>query len=307
MEKVIRYFVIILSLVLFVFACLSVAGKVYLLKAETAGKYDELDNMAKYYQQALAIFPFDQKVWLAASEGLTEKKMKILKDFTDKALVYNREDSEIFELLAENAQKLGNFDLAQKYYHDTKYYNPQKPMTYIELAKIFREKDDIHSSFKYLFGATQILMLGNTLDYSQMQNLNVSKIKLQFDVLDLQKSNTKYIEQIDVTRTPFLDRQLAKTYYFLGLDAYQSGQPELTMPFWQVATYLAPEWSYFHLELANLFLSSGAAEKARTQLRFCMQFYHPKTFCQQFVDEYLLENRFESIGFLESEVQQNIH
>ncbi|MFV1917598.1 MAG: hypothetical protein ACC618_03930, partial [Patescibacteria group bacterium] len=100
--------------------------------------------------------------------------------------------------------------------------------------------------------------------------------------------------------------QWAKPFYTLGLLAYRNEELDLVAPFWQTASNLAPEWSYFHMELANFYLSQGEASKAQSQIDFCLQFQNPQEHCTQYLEENLQQGKTESVGFLASDVEKDI-
>lgn len=77
----------------------------------------------------------------------------------------------------------------------------------------------------------------------------------------------------------------AKVYYQLGLIAYSNGDLNLIPHFWKASTHLAPEWSYFHVELANFYLSQGNKDGATEAINFCLRFFFPKEHCMQFLEQ----------------------
>lgn len=96
----------------------------------------------------------------------------------------------------------------------------------------------------------------------------------------------------------------AKHFYNLGLMAYRNNEPDITAPFWETAIYLAPEWSYFHVELANFYLIQGNANKAREQIEFCLQFQFANKHCREFLRENILTNSMEAVGIWEEQINK---
>lgn len=94
----------------------------------------------------------------------------------------------------------------------------------------------------------------------------------------------------------------AKIYYLLGLTAHKHNELDLVVPLWQIATNLAPEWSYLHVELANFYLTQGEIDKAHSQIEHCLQFHFPKKHCKQFMEENVETNSSVSVGFWEKEI-----
>lgn len=95
----------------------------------------------------------------------------------------------------------------------------------------------------------------------------------------------------------------AKTYYLLGLTAHEYNELDLVVPLWQIAASLAPEWSYFHVELANFYLTRGETDKAHSQIEHCLQFHFPQDHCRQFMEENVQTNSPEAIGSWEKQIK----
>lgn len=91
-------------------------------------------------------------------------------------------------------------------------------------------------------------------------------------------------------------------FYSMGLAAYKRGEPNLTIYFWQKAVLLAPEWSYFQVELANYYLSVNDLENAQKQLNFCLSFEFAKDHCNQYIQENLETKSPLSVGHWESDI-----
>ena len=94
----------------------------------------------------------------------------------------------------------------------------------------------------------------------------------------------------------------ANLYYNLGLIAYKKNIIHLTAPFWQIAINFVPEWSHFHLELANFYLAQGNNEKAISVIEYCQEFSYPKKHCNQFMQENIQTNSPEEIGSWKKEI-----
>lgn len=114
------------------------------------------------------------------------------------------------------------------------------------------------------------------------------------------------LKSMDVKKLTTTYDTWGKILYNLGLSAYRNGETDLVIPFWQKALAIAPEWSYFHVELANYYLNLGQTDKAGKQLEYCLEFHHPKSFCQHFVTNNLEKEVPEEIGFLESKINDEI-
>lgn len=95
-----------------------------------------------------------------------------------------------------------------------------------------------------------------------------------------------------------LDTEWAKFFYNLGLISYTINEKEQVVQNLKSAVNFAPYWSYFHVELANYYLSAGKTEEARETLTYCLEFKDPRIFCLNFMKSHLPNNTFEKIGFL---------
>jgi len=72
---------------------------------------------------------------------------------------------------------------------------------------------------------------------------------------------------------------LAKTYYFLGYELLEKS-PETTRVLWTLARDTAPEWGYFHVELASLeYQTFRDPEGAESILNYCHEFKYAAGQC----------------------------
>lgn len=93
---------------------------------------------------------------------------------------------------------------------------------------------------------------------------------------------------------------LAGLYYQLGLLAYENQAKDLVEYFWSTAVRLEPEWGFFHLELANFYLSEDKRELAQKSLWFCLKFKYPKNSCQNYLDKM----KVNSVGYWKDSVEE---
>jgi tetratricopeptide (TPR) repeat protein len=76
--------------------------------------------------------------------------------------------------------------------------------------------------------------------------------------------------------------QWAKHYYELGLIAYQNNENAIAESYWLNAISLAPEWSYFHVELANYYLVNNKPDESAMVIEHCIRFDFPKDHCLEY-------------------------
>jgi tetratricopeptide (TPR) repeat protein len=92
------------------------------------------------------------------------------------------------------------------------------------------------------------------------------------------------------------------TFYYLGLNAYKSGDTGAALDFWQKAIFINPDLAHTYVELSNLYLRLGNAEMARQVLDRCVKFNDPQTTCRVFLAQEARSDFYEDPGFLESEI-----
>lgn len=178
---------------------------------------------------------------------------------------------------------------------------------YLNKAQISAVNSDAQEAINFLVKAAKVNIRYNARQYPQ---LVPSTYNLNFG---LPKSNSRpnqayldYIQNLDarmLTRSD--EKNLGKTFYSLGLLAYENSQTDFIAPLFQTAVYLNPELSHLHIELANFYLKSGDEEKTKSTLEYCKKFIYSKTHCQQYIDNNLHWRVPEEVGFLEKAVEQH--
>ncbi len=98
------------------------------------------------------------------------------------------------------------------------------------------------------------------------------------------------------------DSGLAKELYFIGEEYLSQGRKAETIRWWKMATDAAPEWSYFYIEVAGLYLELEEPIKAKAILEKCLGFYHPQKHCQEYLNRLSRGEEFESPGYWYSQI-----
>lgn len=98
------------------------------------------------------------------------------------------------------------------------------------------------------------------------------------------------------------NQTLAKTLYSIGEEYLSQGKKEEAVKWWQMATNAAPEWSYFYLETASLYLELEEPTKAELILEKCLGFYYPKEHCQEYLNKLSEGVNFELPGYWHSRI-----
>lgn len=90
---------------------------------------------------------------------------------------------------------------------------------------------------------------------------------------------------------------LAKTLYSIGDDFLKEGREKEVIFWWEKAVKAAPEWSYFYVDLASLYVSLGELNQAEETLNNCLNFYFPRKHCQEYLERLEKGKKFEPPGF----------
>ena len=98
------------------------------------------------------------------------------------------------------------------------------------------------------------------------------------------------------------DDRRARDLYLIGEDYFNQGRLEEVVFWWKKAIEGAPEWSYFHLELASLYMSLVEPGQAEAVLNNCLNFHHPKAHCQQYLERLSKKIDFEPPGYWRSRI-----
>ena len=177
----------------------------------------------------------------------------------------------------------------------------------LELVRLYSQEDNLDLALVHLQKAGEIGINYQRFQYPEF-DFNYSPHIISFPH-DSQISNI-YLSRLSSIKpqeiAQFSSLELAILFYELGLLAHQYQETNLVAPFWKSAVYLAPEWSHFHVELANYYLAQGEKNKAQTSLEKCMTFWYPKDHCKTFLEENVENGRPEQIGFLKNNLIESI-
>ena len=172
----------------------------------------------------------------------------------------------------------------------------------LNLSKISANTSEYNLSLNFLRKASKIkigLVDKKYPDIDFSKEITVPETKNR-QFIDNYLSNIKTLDVLELTQDN--PAKWGKIFYALGLDAYHSGDYQLVAPFFQYATSLAPEWSYFQVELANYYFSINESPKAEDQLNFCLRFEYPKEHCNQYIQENLETQTSLPVGHWQKEI-----
>lgn len=178
---------------------------------------------------------------------------------------------------------------------------------YLNRFARFNDKSEMQSALVYLGRAAEVKFKEVSQEYPELSIENPVEIPSLPENNQLREAYVTYLESVDTRQLAESHASFwAKPFYTLGLLAYKHGETELVIPFWQTATTLAPEWSYFHIELANYYLFLGELDKAQKQIEDCSQFKSPKNHCLQFEKENVETDSFMPVGFWEEQINDSL-
>lgn len=184
------------------------------------------------------------------------------------------------------------------------YYNGNPLITYIYVNKA---EYSLKNSDYYGFLVNMLKAGRNKIRIDVKKgNLLIDEKKLVFSY----QNNIEFTEQDyqSVNNLNFSDLEMgesgewSKAFYILGLVNYQPENYLSTIELWNTSIKLNPQWSYFHVELANLFLKQNDRNQAENQIEKCLSFYYPRKDCNDYKKDNLIPNKPENIGFLQKKI-----
>jgi hypothetical protein len=101
------------------------------------------------------------------------------------------------------------------------------------------------------------------------------------------------------------NEEWAKWFYALGIENSKDGNVYGAVAMLEFSRSLAPEWSYFHIELANVLFQDGQIDQGRKVLNECLLFVAARSHCQTMIDEQMWED-IVAPGFLSEIIENNV-
>ena len=305
-NALLKSIMIISSFLLFIFISLSIISKIFLLEAEK-NKDVDLNSAANYYQKAATIFPFDQKQEEVILKRFIKQKLSLSESLLRKTVVLNQQNPYVLKLVAQYYKQHNDLETAKNLYLQLTNLEPINLQYPLELSQIHAQQGNTQEALNYLLQAAMMKISTQRSIYLQQPYFTVPSIILSQENRELMTDFNQSLSSLDteVLAQPF-SAYLSKLLYLLGLSAYQYNQPELTASFWQTAALSAPAWSYFHIELANWYLNNSQFQQSQAQLEYCLSFTDAQEACQEFIEENLVKQKPETIGFLEEKIRKDI-
>jgi O-antigen ligase len=242
---------------LFVFSLLSIAGMI-----ETAvGKSDV----------ASLLTPFDADVAITSIENYGKTATLIPQAHLSLLLFFHQKNPEVLYDLA----RVSPANIAPSFYEQAIIYDPQNTQYMSGLIEhLLEEKNTI------AIGAL-IKNLGESVLPEESKSV-VRQIPFMSPIMTPYYTNSLFR---DVGQPQTVKEYLAKTYYFLGF-LLLNLDPSTTKNLWTLARDSAPEWGYFHVELASLeYHVLDDKEGARNTLIRCAEFIFAAAQCRHTILE----------------------
>ena len=186
--------------------------------------------------------------------------------------------------------------------------NPEvKIRLYLNLARVSSKASRVQGALNFLGKVAEIRLEEIAKGYPEVNFKTTETVPPIPENPQLNKDYTLFLQGLDykLLAQPAYTKW-AKTFYTLGLLAYKNNETDLVIPFWQAAINIAPEWSYFHIELANFYSSTGDILNAKETLNYCLKFNYTKEHCQLFLNDNLESGSYEEIGFMEKDINEEI-
>lgn len=170
----------------------------------------------------------------------------------------------------------------------------QDPSMHYWLAeKYYYYQGNLQKAAEYYQKAIEYNPLGNYRLYQRLGEIYI-KIGQKEKKEELYQFFSQNLDKVKVEKE---DKSLAKTLYQIGQDYLKEGKKEETLFWWQKASAWAPWWSYFYIEVANLYIELGDLHKTEEVLNNCLNFDYPKEHCQEYLDRLSKGESFEPPGF----------
>lgn len=170
----------------------------------------------------------------------------------------------------------------------------QDPLMHYWLAEKYFSKGNLKKTAEHYQKAIEYNPLGNYRLYQKLGGI-YSQLGEMEKADELYQSFARKLEETKAFQKE--NPTLAKSFYLIGEEYLNQGKEEEVVFWWRKAVEASPEWSYFHIELASLFINLGELDQAREVLNNCLDFYFPKEHCQKYQDRLSKGIDFESPGF----------
>lgn len=101
----------------------------------------------------------------------------------------------------------------------------------------------------------------------------------------------------DIKSTPD-DYTLPVMLYYFALSSYSNGDVDMSIKLLNLSIKMDPDFSYWRVELANLYANMKDTKMVEQTLRDCMTLPSPKQHCQDYLNNYQASYKFQNVGYL---------
>jgi tetratricopeptide (TPR) repeat protein/O-antigen ligase len=184
-------------------------------------------------------------------------------------IAWNREDSEIYRLLAQIYQA-DDLELSYTFLKRASQLDPSHQKGHQLALAQYRLGD--------LSGAVQTLLV-NAKAFAVMEDFPFPDEIFTFSYSEssLEKIVPRYMQEVPLDPFDYYPRLL----YELGLERFESGNYHASELLWETAIYYSPGWSHLYIELASLYALQEDYSMARKTLEKCVQTYNGRTHCEE--------------------------
>ena len=174
----------------------------------------------------------------------------------------------------------------------------------IRVAKVYLKRSKLNEALTYFNRAAEVRLKEASSNHPEIFKQNDLKDPEIADVSNMESNISDVLSPTSSELVAYSTKEWAKSYYKLAVGSYDNGLNDMVAPFFENATMLAPQWSYFYIELANYYQLTGRYEMAVEQIQLCMDQYHPKSDCQSYYERNLKQSLTNSVGFLKKKIEK---
>ncbi len=172
------------------------------------------------------------------------------------------------------------------------------------VAKVYVKRSKPNHALAYFNKAAEVRLKEVSSNHPEIFKQNDLKDSKIADVSNIESYIVDVLSPTSSELVAYSTKEWAKSYYKLAVGSYDNGLNDMVDPFLQNAIVLAPQWSYFYIELANYYQLTGKYEMAVEQIQLCMDQYHPKSDCQSYYEKNLKKSQTNSVGFLKKKIEK---
>lgn len=185
--------------------------------------------------------------------------------------------------------------------------NNSPELNYLLLSKVkhYAQTNELDKSLKYLNWLTKI-----NINYNHKKqkgglipkdyNFNIDKALESTNFIEEYRNLLQNIDVSIITNSP--DNRISEIFYELGLAGFSNGLPEVAPRLLQTSIFIEPELSFYHVELANYYLTFGDKNNAEKTINYCLLYKDTYNHCKDYLENSLLKGKIYDVGFMREAV-----